>query len=60
MNSMSMFTSVKALRNRQQPLTNKSQEFITGLPILGVSELPLPSARKGIRQEQIRKEVGQP
>lgn len=56
---MSTFTPVKALRNRQQPLTTRRGEFITGLPYAGTSVRPLQTERKERRQEQIRKEVAQ-
>lgn len=56
---MSMFTPVKALRNRQQLLTTRPCEFITGPPYAGTSVRPLQTQRKERRQEQIRKEVAQ-
>ena len=52
-----MFTPDKSLRNRQQRLTFRSNQFINSLPYIGVSVRPLPTERKEHRQEQIRKEA---
>lgn len=56
---MSVFTPVRTLRNRQQRLTLPSNQFINGLPYTGMPVRPLPTERKELREEQIRKEVGQ-
>lgn len=52
--SMSMFTSVELLRNRQQPLTIRLIEFINGPNPYGTSLRPLCAAS---HSEQNRREV---
>ena len=56
---MNTFTPVETLRNRQQRLTFPSNQFINGLPYTGMPARPLPTERKELREEQIRKEVRQ-
>ena len=56
---MSTFTPVKVLRNRQQPLTARTNQFITVLPYHGDVSMTTPDRANDSRQEQIRKEVAQ-
>jgi hypothetical protein len=49
---MSTFTPVKALRNRQQPLTARPNQFITVLPYHGDVSTTTPDRANGSRRSK--------